>query len=72
MTSLILRYRELSPERKKMAMVAIIAGVVFDALIIRDILRSDSTKLLPKAGWIAASLLSTPGGGLSYLRYGRG
>lgn len=65
------RYRRLSPWQQKAVIVAVIAGIVFDAYIIRDILKSDSTKMLPKPGWIAATLLSTPGGGLNYLRFGR-
>lgn len=71
MNTLMERYRRLSPWQQKAAIVAVIAGILFDAFIIRDIIKSDSTKVLPKSGWIAATLLSTPGGGLNYLRLGR-
>ncbi len=70
-TKLMERYRRLSPWQQKASIVAVVAGVLFDAFVIRDIIRSDSTRLLPKVGWIAATLLSTPSGGLSYLRFGR-
>lgn len=71
MNKLLERYRRLSPGERKFALVGIAAGILFDVLIIRHIIKSDSTKLLPKPGWIAVTLLSTPGGGLSYLRFGR-
>ena len=71
MNTLMERYRRLSPWQQKVAIVAVVAGIVFDVFIIRDILKSDSTKVLPKPGWIAATLLSTPSGGLNYLRFGR-
>ena len=71
MDKLLDRYRNLTPGQQKASLFAVAAGLVFDILVIRHIVTSDSTRFLPKAGWVGATLLSTPGGGIAYLKYGR-
>ena len=68
---LLERYRKLSPGQQKASIAAVAAGLLFDAYVIRHITTSNSTRYLPKLGWVGVTLLSTPSGGLAYLKYGR-
>ena len=49
----------------------IVVGVAFVAFCIVDIVKAESTKQLPKWGWIVACCVSVPLGGIIYLMIGR-
>jgi hypothetical protein len=46
-------------------------AVIFIAYCLYDILRSKATRHLPKAFWIAVSILTVPTGGICWLIFGR-